>query len=196
MITERTDFVENDEIDWIGISERIACRLKKTFTWLEWDELVGTATLAVVKANNKYDPSRNHDNNRIAYLYMKGYYLSIDILRESKRVLRSYQKRDHVILNETHLYYLMNLQNSEDALEQLKEISVPQEYLYPRACEDLLEGLTEREKDVMRMRYDKEYTFKQIGECLKISDCWAFRIHQNALKCLRKLRSDLHVERI
>ena len=56
----------NDSIDWLDVSGKIANRLKRTFYWLEWDDLVGTASLAVGLANNKYDDNKSPDKNRLA----------------------------------------------------------------------------------------------------------------------------------
>lgn len=167
----------NDTIDWLDVSRKIAARLKKTFPWLEWDDLVGTASLAVEQANNRYDENKSH-KNRLAYLYSKGYFLSIDRLREIKAVSRT--RSDFVIFNET-----------DDAAGCLKKIGIPQEHSYPKNCEDLLCGLTEKQKTILRLKYDRSFSFKQIAEYLHMDTVWIFRLHQKALLRLRDLRADL-----
>jgi DNA-directed RNA polymerase specialized sigma24 family protein len=180
----------NDSIDWLDVSGKIANRLKRTFYWLEWDDLVGTASLAVGLANNKYDDNKSPDKNRLAYLYSKGFYLSIDILRSIKEVFRT--RRNFAIFNENSLRDITKSQDTDDAgLDCLKEIEIPQEYLCPKNCEDLLSGLTERQKTVLRLKYDRGFSFIKIAECLNMSNAWACKIHQNALIKLRELRADL-----
>ena len=184
--------IENDTIDWLGVSGRIASRLKKTFTWLEWDDLVGTATLAVVKANDKYDQDKSYGDNRIAYLYMKGYYLSIDILRETKVIFRT--PRAFIVFNETHLRFLMDSAYHASVIsERLEQTGVPQECVSPKIHEDLLSGLTERKKAIVRLRCE-DYTFVEIGKRLSLSDCCAFKLYKQAIEELKELRADLKEE--
>jgi len=182
--------VLNDSIDWLDVSGKIATRLKKTFPWLERDDLIGTASLAVEYANNKYDDNKSHDKNRLAYLYSKGFYLSIDILRSIKEVFRT--RRNFEIFNESSLRDITKSQDTDDAgLDCLKEVEIPQEYLYPKNCEDLLSGLTEKQKIILRLKYDRGFSFMKIAKHLHMSNAWACQIHQNALIKLRELRADL-----
>jgi DNA-directed RNA polymerase specialized sigma24 family protein len=180
---------KNNTIDWLDVSRKIATRLKKTFPWLEWDDLVGTASLAVEEANNKYDENRSHDKNKLPYLYSKGYYLSIDILRATKAVFRT--RRNFAIYNETTLRNFTKSQKDKIGLSCLKEIGIPQEHSRPKDCEDLLSGLTERQKAILRLKYNRGFSFIKIAEYLNMSNAWACKIHQDALIKLRDLRSDL-----
>lgn len=48
-------------------------------------------------------------------------------------------------------------------------------------------NLTDLERDVCRMKYEKGWSLIQIGEELGYSESWMKRVHHNALKKLEKL---------
>ena len=172
-----------DTLDWLNLSGRIASRLKRTFPWVEWNELLSAAAIAAEQANSRYDETKAPNKNRVAYIHFKGYYLSIDILRSTKVVKRT--ARDFIIFNESDLK-----DTSKTGLESLEEVAITQERATPN-CDDLLTGLTGQQKTLMKLKYEDDYTFEELGEFFGISNVSAFRRHRKALKKLRGLRGNL-----
>jgi RNA polymerase sigma factor (sigma-70 family) len=164
--------------EMLEIGRSVAHRLNNVYSWIEFNELVGVAVLAVVRANKLYDPSRS--DSRRAYMYSKGYRLSIDDLRKNHDVHKAGRVSTVQVISESSL-------KSED-VGLIRNMS----YIQPifTDCGEWLRDLKPRDQVILKSRYEKGLSWREIGDSLGVTKSLISKLKTGALAELKKTRQE------
>lgn len=186
------------KIDWLKLAKQIAGTLRKTYSWIEFDELVSLASYALMEAYEKFDKTKMKEKDITAWLFKKGRWKTIDLLRANDYTDRHKFTRHKyvrgIIFNECWLTDKMQLASGEAPLTRIKEIAIKHNPYKPASCYDLLQGLNKREKVICLLYFDEEWTMSEIAKVFFVTESMVSHWRSEALTRLRKLRHNELVE--
>lgn len=175
------------EPDWLRIGKCIAARLRRKWPWIEKDELLGCAMLGAVQANDVYE-QKFIGSSRLAWIHTKGFYLAVDELRAHHGIVRNdprYKKRPAMIQGSA-----LRVNDGEEILfAEHSCMGVPQEHYVRTSCREWLRGLSDREKQVLTLRFDEGMCNGDIGHLIGLSESRASQIGTGAMRKLRRTRA-------
>jgi len=173
------------EPDWTQIGKNITRRLQIRYSWIETDELMGCAMLGAAMADAAYKPGRGA--SRTTWATLKGYYNAIDELRRHHGVIRPHEPSPPVILQGSAMS--MEDRNKDPMLFAAHEcLGVPQEQYVGTSCEEWLRGLTDKQRQVLRLRHDEGLSPPEIADRMGIKLAAVFWCQRKALDNLRVWR--------
>jgi len=187
--------IDTSEIDqdWLRIQSGIARRLKRSYPWIEWDDLHGAAGLGLVQADRRYRKVKDTRGDRSSWVFFEGSLLAINELRACRDLLDKRARVSREKRGAPKIYTLSALatfsglpQNEIYMLEHDKHarIAVDQEYFTPPSCHVLLKDLPTRLKVILLLRFDEGWNTREISEVFK---CTPERIRQLMRQGLEQL---------
>ena len=167
-------------LKYLPLADVIADRLRRTYHWMEWQDLKSYAHHAIMLALQKYDPKRKKDSNIKSYIVWKSTYIAIDEMRKDLVVARANstkaQKRPIPLIDEPL-----------DDCDNYKHVDQAD------LLSNLLRRLKHTDQQLLMMYYTDNLTFKQIAKMRGVSESAVCLRHTWIIKKLRAIAKTIGV---
>jgi len=182
--------MKTQQLNWLHIGKYIAGRLCRSYPWIEFDELMSVGIMAAWQADQKY-VKHHSESSRLAWACWKGRLLAIDELRRTHGAIRTGGEKPPFVFQGSAM-----LERFKDGI--VKPISfaahscvgVPQEHYVGTSCREWLRGLSARDQEIVRLRFDEDLTMRAVGERVGLSEPRVSQIMKLALSNLREWRAE------
>ena len=188
-------------VKYCFLSVKVANFLRARFSgYMDYDDLVGFATIGLINAIERFDPSRGLKFENYAVWLIKN--SVIDKIRKLDWVPRAEREKSkqageasipHIISLEDYLE--KNHDISENSATCSSENQCPEQNAERQEIRGILDKaldkLSPKEKEMIGLYYFKGLTFKEIGKKINVSESRVSQIHSKAIIKL-KFRLKMH----
>ncbi len=157
----------------VTLSENIARRLARRYSWVGMDDLQSYAYLGVTLAARVYDPDRGIPFERFACV--KAMYLAVDEMRKDG-ILRRADAPSHTAESAGP-----DIDLPDPASGRAAERMEAREF-----CEQLFKRLDNRGRELLAMVYADKLTYREIAPMLGISESAVCLRHKALIETLRR----------
>jgi len=168
--------VESEKIDWARVVNNIVGKMLNRYPFLGEDVIRSAAHEGAWKAFLKFDADKCKASKE-KYVSLKGYFKTIDILREERWLWHK------SIINKPKI---LNLSEGEDEflLDDLTESKMN----FDKFWFELTDGLDERDTKILYMKFVEKQTMTDIGKEMHVCNSAVQRYLYKARKQLCKLQ--------
>ena len=170
-------------VDWISLACVITRKINKKYPWLEKDEVFSISLLALTRARDCFNIHRN--DNVCSHLVMKGFYFTLDMLRQDHYVPRKDQQTPYVELRTQNVSQFVDYLTGNELNLDFFPLKTPNKY---RDFSYLLLGLPSLQHRITLLYYMDDMSYIEISRECGITPG---KVACEMQKIRRKLRREL-----